>query len=229
MATTTEPSPPRPPDRLEAEALGRLSDEDSLSECILGGSFLDQSAAHLEILRCRILNAELTSSQLPFLNLIDDVLENCDLSGAVLEQSTLTRVLLRDCKMSGLEFAQSSLRDVLFSGCRLDNANFRMCGFERVTFDSVDLRTAEFSGSKLVACRFFDCNLTGVDFSKARADGTRLHGSVLEDIKGAHSPRGRHRLDAGGSAWSSAAWHDGHHGRRSEGSRTTSSGKEAIE
>jgi len=86
--------------------------------------------------------------------------------------------------------AQSSFRDVVFSDCRLDNANFRMCDFERVTFESADLRMADFYGSKLVACRFFDCNLTGVDFSNAQMGGSRLHGSRLEEIKGVDALRG---------------------------------------
>ena len=83
VATNSRPSEPRLPDHLEAKTVGCLSEEDSFSECILGGSFLDQSASHVEIRRCRIFNAELTSSQLPFLHLTDDVVENCDLSGAV--------------------------------------------------------------------------------------------------------------------------------------------------
>lgn len=157
---------------------------------MLDGPVIPGSAGGLELARCRVRNAQWTSSHLVSLQLRDVVIEHSDLSGAILEQATLTRVRVNECRLSGVELARSSFRDVLVVGSRLDQANLRMCHFERVTFDGVDLQAADFTGTTFAKCRLFDCNLTGADFSKVKAEGARLHGSVLEGIKGADSLRG---------------------------------------
>jgi uncharacterized protein YjbI with pentapeptide repeats len=184
------PTPPDVPAALERQRGLRLADLTSLSESEVEDSFIGQSADDLELRRSRLFRSALTSCRMHRMHLTDVLVEGCDWSGADLEEATLTRVHFRDCRMSALSVARSSLRDVLFSDCRIDDANLRMCDLERVTFDCDDLRSADFSGTTFKNARLFDCNLTGADFSKVAARGTRLHGSVLMELKGAGDLRG---------------------------------------
>ena len=52
-----------------------------------------------------------------------------------------------------------------------------------VLFQDVDLHGGD-STRHLEDTRFFDCDLTGAEFSKATAPGVRFHGSTLFDLKG---------------------------------------------
>lgn len=57
----------------------------------------------------------------------------------------------------------------------------------RLQFDGCDMTDADLYGSTLCQARFFDCDLTRVDFSQADVRGARLHGSTLERIRGVGS------------------------------------------
>jgi uncharacterized protein YjbI with pentapeptide repeats len=186
MASGTNASRPRIPRLLESSSNVRLEDGAVLSECRIQGSFVDESAASVELQRCHVVDSLFTSCRLPDLRLVDVLIENCDLSGAVLDAAILTRVQFSDCRLSAVDLSRGSLRDVHFIRCRLDTANLRMSDLERVSFDDVDLRGADFVGSKLPGARVFDCNLEGADFSKVSAGEARIHGSIVTDIRGAN-------------------------------------------
>jgi uncharacterized protein YjbI with pentapeptide repeats len=184
------PAGPSLPNELDQLRLLQFDSESAFTEARIEGSFVGQSAHSVEISQSRLNRSAFTAGQLHLLRLTDVVLDSCDFSGADLEESTLTRVQWRGCRMSGLAIARSSLRDVVFSECRLDDASLRSCDLERVTFEHTDLSSADFSGSTLQMVRLFDCNLSGADFSSVKAKGTRFHGSVLTDLKGAGDLRG---------------------------------------
>jgi len=184
------PAPPDVPQRLDTRRGLRLAELESVSESEIDGSFTGQSADALDLRRSRLTRCALTSCRIHRLQLTDVVVDGCDWSGADLEEATLTRVHFRECRMSGVTMARASVRDVLFSDCRIDDANLRMCDLERVTFDRADLRLADLMGSTFKHVRLFDCDLSGADVSGLVARGTRLHGSVVTDLKGVGDLRG---------------------------------------
>jgi uncharacterized protein YjbI with pentapeptide repeats len=53
-----------------------------------------------------------------------------------------------------------------------------------VTFEDVDLSEGDFYAAVLENASFFDCNMTGSEFSKASMKDVRFHGSNLLDLKG---------------------------------------------
>jgi uncharacterized protein YjbI with pentapeptide repeats len=161
-----------------------------LSDSQLSGDLSGQSIDDIVMERCRVTNAQFTGTALNALRLTDVVIENSDLSGADFDESTFTRVVFRDCRGSGAVLTRCDFRDVLVSSCRFDGANFRMSAAKTSLFEGVDLRDCDFYGTSLDETRFFDCDLTGAQFSKAKMVGVRFHGSTLQDLKGSESLAG---------------------------------------
>jgi uncharacterized protein YjbI with pentapeptide repeats len=108
----------------------------------------------------------------------------------VFEDARLTRVEFVDCRLSGSVLATAQLDDVSFVGCRIDSASFRMAKLSRCAFVRSELVRSEFYESGIAGVSFLDCDLTDVDFSKARVDRVRLHGSTLVGLHGATALRG---------------------------------------
>jgi uncharacterized protein YjbI with pentapeptide repeats len=185
-----DPRPPRLPAELEVQDRPELEDEAELREVEVRGDLGDRSAADVTIDTCRFVGATFTGSTLDGLQLRDAVFERCDLSGVVLDEAELTRVELRDCRMSGFTATRSHLRDAVFVDCRLDEASFRMSTAERVRFEDCDLRGADLYQAELPDTRFTGCDLTGVELSGANLRGARLHGSIVQDVKGGRSLAG---------------------------------------
>ena len=162
-----------------------LEDEAAWSEAEVSGDFSGVAANHVEIAGCRVANARFTGTDLAHARIIDATFTGCDLSGARLDEARLTRVELRDCRLSGLLLGGATMQDVRIVDCKVDNGHFRLSKGERVEFHSTVLTGADFGGCRIAHARFFDCDLTGADFSGARIKGARLHGSTLEDVRGA--------------------------------------------
>ena len=163
----------------------QLHDEAEWSEGEVSGDFSGLDGGHAEIAGCRISNARFTGADLSRARIIDTTFTGCDLSGARLDEARLTRVELRDCRMSGVLLGGTALQDVRVVDSKADRAHFRLCTGERVEFDATVLTGADFGGCRIAHARFFDCDLTGADFSGARIKGARLHGSTLDDVRGA--------------------------------------------
>ncbi|MDQ1373290.1 MAG: hypothetical protein QOJ09_628 [Actinomycetota bacterium] len=181
------------PPRLPTELLSmdaHLAPEAEWSDAEITGDFSGLDGSHADIVGCRLASARLTAAELVNARITDTLLTGCDLAGARLDQARLTRVELRDCRLSGLLLGGTVLQDVRFADCKLDSGHLRMSKGERVEFASTVLTGADFGGSRWAHARFFDCDLTGADFSGAKLAGARLHGSVLDDVRGA--------LDLGG-------------------------------
>ncbi len=139
----------------------------------------------LVITECLLREVSLSALSLNHARIRDVVFEQCDLSAVRLHDAVLTRVEFRNCRLSGVQMPMAGVRDVQFSDCKMDGANFRMSTLDRVRFRSCMLPSADFHASKCSMVAMFDCELTGADFSKAAARGTRLHGSVVDGLKGA--------------------------------------------
>ncbi len=57
-------------------------------------------------------------------------------------------------------------------------------------FLHVDLRDADFHAATFSGVRLLSCDLTGADLSQATMAGTALHGSTVDNVRGADSLRG---------------------------------------
>jgi uncharacterized protein YjbI with pentapeptide repeats len=92
--------------------------------------------------------------------------------------------------MSWLLGAGLRAKDVHITDAKLDQANLRMTQWERWSMEGSDLKGADFYAAQLPAGRLLGCDLTGTQFAKADLAGTLLHGSKLEDVRGAEALRG---------------------------------------
>jgi uncharacterized protein YjbI with pentapeptide repeats len=178
---------PRVAAQLDAAA-GLVLDEDAeWVDIEASGDFSQCRAADVAISGSRLARAVFTGAMLDRVHLVDCVAEGCEWSGAVLDEGQLTRVEFRGCRMSGFVASRSRLRDVRFVDCRLDGASFRMAAGERVAFAGCDLRGADLTEAVWEQARFESCDLTGADMSRATLAGARLHGSTVDDLRGAGS------------------------------------------
>jgi uncharacterized protein YjbI with pentapeptide repeats len=137
-----------------------------------------------------VVQAQLIGAASSRLHATDVRIEGSDLSGTDFDESSFTRVVFHECRLSGTVFSRCSFRDVLFSGCRLNQANFAMTDAIAVVFEDTDLRESDFYAATLEDSRFFDCNLSGAQLSKAHTAGARFHGSILSELKGGQALAG---------------------------------------
>ncbi len=150
----------------------------------------EMEAGDVEVSRARLAGLRLTGWRLDRLRMIDVLVEDCELSGLVMPAAYLRRVEFRRCRMSGLSAPNLRAHHVRFTDCRADGVSFRMSAWDTCELSEVNLRNVDFYGAKLAGVHLLGCDLTGADFSKATTSALALHGSTLEDLKGAASLRG---------------------------------------
>lgn len=146
--------------------------------------------ADLTLQECRWSDADLSGRQFTGLRCRDVRFEHCDLSGAVLDDAVLTRVTFTDCRLTGVVLGGATLQDVRITDSRADMAAFRMARGTFLRIENTSLHAAdfwEFAGSD---CALLGCDLAEANFEDARIGGTLLHGSTLDDVRGALSLRG---------------------------------------
>jgi uncharacterized protein YjbI with pentapeptide repeats len=144
----------------------------------------------VDVAASRLANLRLTGRRIDGLHMVDVLVEDCELSGVILPGAYLRRVEFRRCRLSGLSAPNLRAHDVRFTDCRADGASFRMSAWDTCELSALDLRDVDFYGSKLDAVHVLDCDLTGADFSKATTSALALHGSTVDDVKGAVNLRG---------------------------------------
>lgn len=165
--------------------LDGLEDHDGWSERAVTGSAIAADAEHVSFARSTITGVRFTGARLHRFELTDVVLTNCDLAGAVFEEATFTRVAFVGCRLTGADLGGANLADVRFTECQLEELGLRMARTERLAVDGgsaprIDLYRAWLRGS-----RWYDVDLTEADLSGAELARARLHGSTLDDVKGA--------------------------------------------
>lgn len=144
----------------------------------------------VDVASSRLANLRLTGRRIDGLHMVDVLVEDCELSGVTMPAAYLRRVEFRRCRMSGLSAPNLRAHHVRFTDCRADGASFRMSAWDTCELSEVNLGDVDFVGSKLAAVHFLDCDLTGADFTKTVTSALALHGSTLEDLKGAANLRG---------------------------------------
>ena len=150
----------------------------------------DAEVDSVDVAASRLANLRLTGRRIDGLHMVDVLVEDCELSGVTIPAAYLRRVEFRRCRVSGLSAPNLRAHDVRFTDCRADGVSFRMSAWDTCVFSEVNLRDVDFSGAKLAGVHLLGCDLTGADFSKATTSALALHGSSLEDLKGAANLRG---------------------------------------
>jgi uncharacterized protein YjbI with pentapeptide repeats len=178
------PAAPRLAGELRETQLGDLEDDLLLVGREVRGDCSGQAGDRIALEECRVVGARFTGAELTGLRLHDGAIVGADFSGADLEESELVRCSLVDCRLSGIVLSSAQLRDVTITGCKMDGANLRMLRTERVRFDHVDLHDTQLNGAQLTTTCFYDCDLRQAEISHAALGGARLHGSVLDELRG---------------------------------------------
>jgi uncharacterized protein YjbI with pentapeptide repeats len=182
---------PRLPAALTALDTVELDDETELDGVeVRGVTFAREEPTDVEITASRLVGVALTGATFERLRLVDVVLEDCELSGVSLLAARLERVELRGCRASGLVAPALVARGLRALDCRLDQAFLVDATIEGSVFGDCDLRAADLSGAKLTGSRFLRCDLSGADVRRVRAAGVSLHGSRLDQLRGADALRG---------------------------------------
>jgi uncharacterized protein YjbI with pentapeptide repeats len=181
--------PPRLDDVRHVVELEFLQCDDDWSGAEVRGALAGWHATRFAIDGCRLVACSLPGASLDSARIRDTLFEDCDLSGLVLPEAKLKRVEFRNCRIAAVDLGGAQLDDVRFVQCKLDGASFRLSSGARVEFADCGLMTSDFTSAKLESARFLRCNLSGCEFSGAHLDGARLHGSILEDLRGAQSLR----------------------------------------
>lgn len=146
--------------------------------------------AEADLRECRFAGVDLSGRTFTGLHLRDTAFVRCDLSGAVLDRAVLERVTFADCRLTGTVLSGAALRDVRVTDSRADLLTLRMARASWLLVEGSALRGAdlhEFAGTH---CAFLDCDLTGANLDRADLTGAHLHGSILDDVRGALSLRG---------------------------------------
>ena len=180
------PEEPDLPPSLTDATPASLAAGDEWQESRIAGIDLSGVAARgVRITECELVGVVATAAQLDLLSMKDVLLADCELSGAGLGKASLRRIELRNCRVAGLVLSDAQLRDVRFVACKLDGANFRFAQITQVVFEGCSLVDADFGGATFDAVTFGHCDLRDSDFSQASAESTRLHGSVVDGLRGA--------------------------------------------
>lgn len=146
--------------------------------------------ADLDLRECRWTGADLSGRELTGFRARDTRFEHCDLSGAVLDDAVLRRVSFTDCRLTGASFAGARLDDVRITDCSADLTGFRMATAAYLLVENTSLHAADLYSFTASECAFLGCDLREASFQEARLAGTRLHGSQLDDVRGAMSLTG---------------------------------------
>jgi uncharacterized protein YjbI with pentapeptide repeats len=139
---------------------------------------------------CRWVDADLSGRRLSGFRGRDVQFVNCDLSGAVLEDAVLARVRFEDCRMTGVVFGGADLTDVHIVDSRADLSSFRMAKAKFLRIENTSLRAADFYEFAVSGCGLIGCDLAEATFDDARLSEIDLHGSTLDDVRGALALRG---------------------------------------
>ncbi|MHB8246375.1 MAG: pentapeptide repeat-containing protein [Acidimicrobiales bacterium] len=174
---------PRVPPDLGTD-LPPLEDDSDWTRLLVQTDLSTRVAHGIALTECRVVGTALTGAHLDMARITDVVFEHCDLSGVSLLEASVQRVEFVGCRMLGVVASQAKLKDVRFLECRLDAAEFRLCTGDRVHFEDCTLRDADFYGMRLTGLLAYDCDLTGVELSRSELGGARLHGSVVERLRG---------------------------------------------
>lgn len=184
------PDPPEVPDEWDP-APGAIASGETWDGIDAGGDVeVPGHLADVTIQESRWVDADLSGRRLTGFRARDVQFVHCDLSGAVLDEALLTRVRFTDCRMTGAVFNGAELSDVHITDSRADLASFRMAKAKFLRIENTSLHAADFYEFAAAGCGLISCDLAEASFADARLSETDLHGSTLDQVRGALSLRG---------------------------------------
>ncbi len=195
MARTTRrrklrPDPPDLPPSLDP-APAQLASGDVWDGVDAGPDVdIPQHLADVRLQECRWTGADLAGRSFGGVRMRDVEFVRCDLSGAMLEDAALSRVTFTDCRLTGVVLSGAALTDVDLAGCSADLVVLRMARGSFLLARDTSLRGADLFEFVATDSALLRCDLTGADLERATLTGTDLHGSVLDDLRGALALRG---------------------------------------
>lgn len=155
-----------------------------------GGVRVPEHLADFRMQESRWTGAALAGTRLSGLQVRDAEFVHCDLSGAVLDGAVLTRVAFTDCRLTGIVLDGAQLTDVRIAGSAADLASFRMTTARFLLVEDTALHGVDFYEFDGQHCALLRCDLGEANFDSARLDEVDLHGSTVDDVRGALSLRG---------------------------------------
>jgi uncharacterized protein YjbI with pentapeptide repeats len=188
--TKVHPDPPEQPSRWDPAP--PVAEDEAVWDGVAAGADVEvpRHVAGLDLRECRWTGADLSGRELTGFRARDTRFEHCDLSGAVLDDAVLRRVSFTDCRLTGASFAGARLDDVRITDSVADLTGFRMATATYLLVENTTLHAADFYSCSASGCAFLGCDLGEASFHEARMAGTRLHGSRLDDVRGAMSLAG---------------------------------------
>jgi pentapeptide repeat protein len=163
-----------------------------LWDCVEAGAEVEvpERVADLRIHESRWVGGNLAGVRFTGLECRDVEFVRCDLSGARLEEAVLTRVVFTECRLTGTAFDGAKLTDVRIADGTADLGGFRMAKARFLLVENTSLHGADFYELDAEHCALLGCDLAEANFDGARLRETDLHGSTVDDVRGALSLRG---------------------------------------
>jgi hypothetical protein len=188
--TKRRPEPPDLPDELSPAPAAAEGGE--LWDGVEAGADVQvpERVADLRIQESRWIGGSLAGVRFTGLECRDVEFAHCDLSGARLEEAALTRVVFTDCRLTGTAFDGAQLTDLRITDSTADLAGFRMTKARFLLVENTSLHGADFYDFDGEHCALLGCDLAEASFDTARLRETDLHGSTVDDVRGALSLRG---------------------------------------
>jgi uncharacterized protein YjbI with pentapeptide repeats len=188
--TKRRPEPPDLPD--EFDPAPDAVEGGTVWDCVEGGTGVrvPRHVADLRIQESRWAGGSLSGVRFTGLECRDTEFVNCDLSGAALDGAVLTRVVFTGCRLTGTAFDGTTLTDVRITDSSADLAGFRMAKAQFLLVENTSLHGADFYEFDAQHCALLGCDLAGANFDAARLREADLHGSTVDDVRGALSLRG---------------------------------------
>lgn len=189
--TKRRPEAPDLPADLEAAPAGVVVGGE-LWDCVEADAQVrvPERVADLRIQESRWVGGQLAGVRFTGLECRDVEFVQCDLSGARLEEALLTRVVFTDCRLTGTAFDGAQLTDVRITDSTADLAGFRMAKARFLLVENTSLHGADLYELDGEHCALLGCDLGEASFDAARLREVDLHGSTVDDIRGALSLRG---------------------------------------
>jgi Pentapeptide repeats (9 copies) len=184
------PEPPELPGELDPAP--ESVEGGAVWDCVAAGAGVrvPEHVADLRMRESRWVGGHLTGVRFTGLECRDVEFVQCDLSGARLEEAVLTRVVFTDCRLTGTAFDGAQLTDVRIADSTADLAGFRMARARFLLVENTSLRGADFYELDAEHCALLGCDLAEANFDAARLREADLHGSTVDDVRGALSLRG---------------------------------------
>lgn len=136
---------------------------------------------HQDLSRLDLSGADLSGAQLVGANLAGTKMSFCKLGGAHLENANLDGAELLGSDLTDADLTECSGEQAGFGGTTLVRANLTTACLRGATFSQGNLHRANFGGACLDGARLLECDLTGVEFTRADLSHSDLQESTVQD------------------------------------------------